>query len=76
MNGGSIATARVRTALAITTGMADTEHFYSARDEAATIFGQRGSWVLGISIAICASVRIMVSETGKPTGGQLELDLR
>jgi deoxyribodipyrimidine photolyase-related protein len=31
------------------------EHFYSARDEAASIFGQRGSWVMGISIAICAS---------------------
>ncbi|SHN40038.1 deoxyribodipyrimidine photolyase-related protein [Duganella sacchari] len=62
-------------ALAITTGMADTEHFYSARDDAAGFFGQRGSWVMEHFYRhMRLRHRIMVSETGAPAGGQWNFD--
>ncbi|MYM67688.1 cryptochrome/photolyase family protein [Pseudoduganella sp. FT55W] len=61
--------------LTIATEMADTEHFYSARNEAATFFGQRSNWVMEHFYRhMRLRHRVMVSETGAPAGGRWNFD--
>lgn len=61
--------------LAINTEMADTEHFYSARDEAAIFFGERNKWVMEHFYRHMRTRHgVMISETGKPAGGRWNFD--
>ncbi|RZT10844.1 deoxyribodipyrimidine photolyase-related protein [Duganella sp. CF402] len=61
--------------LSIYTEIADTEHFYSARDEAATFFGQRSRWVMEHFYRhMRLRHGVMVSQTGAPAGGQWNFD--
>jgi deoxyribodipyrimidine photolyase-related protein len=61
--------------LAIQTEMADTEHFYSTREEAAAFFGQRSRWVMEHFYRhMRLRHGVMVSQTGAPAGGQWNFD--
>lgn len=61
--------------LAIRTEMADTEHFYSTREEAAAFFGQRSRWVMEHFYRhMRLRHGVMVSQTGAPASGQWNFD--
>jgi deoxyribodipyrimidine photolyase-related protein len=61
--------------LKIPTKMFDTEHFYTGRDEAAQIFEGRASWLMEHFYRRMRTLHgVLVSETGKPAGGQWNFD--
>ncbi|MRX06222.1 cryptochrome/photolyase family protein [Pseudoduganella sp. FT25W] len=62
-------------ALPIAAAMDDTEHFYTARDEAAHIFEGRDHWLMEHFYRRMRSKHgVLVSDTGKPAGGQWNFD--
>ncbi|MYN40425.1 cryptochrome/photolyase family protein [Duganella sp. FT109W] len=62
-------------ALSIPASMDDTEHFYTMRDEAARIFEGRNSWLMEHFYRRMRSKHgVLMSETGKPAGGQWNFD--
>jgi deoxyribodipyrimidine photolyase-related protein len=67
--------AQYAAALPIAAAMADTEHFYTARDEAAQIFAGRDSWLME-QFYRRMRVRhgVLVTDTGKPAGDQWNFD--
>lgn len=61
--------------LTIASAMADTEHFYTARHEAAALFDGRTSWVMEHFYRhMRLRHKVLVSDTGKPAGGQWNFD--
>jgi len=62
-------------ALPIPSAMADTEHFYTTRDEAAQLFAGRPTWLMEHFYRhMRLRHRILVSSTGQPAGGQWNFD--
>ncbi|OFA02106.1 cryptochrome/photolyase family protein [Duganella phyllosphaerae] len=62
-------------ALPIPCAMADTEHFYTARHEAAQLFDGRASWVMEHFYRhMRLRHKVLVSDTGKPVGGEWNFD--
>ncbi|KQQ32379.1 deoxyribodipyrimidine photolyase [Duganella sp. Leaf126] len=61
--------------LSIPSAMADTEHFYTARDDAARLFEGRTSWLMEhFYRQMRLRHKVLVSDTGKPLGGQWNFD--
>nr|WP_315393519.1 cryptochrome/photolyase family protein [uncultured Duganella sp.] len=61
--------------LHIPSAMDDTEHFYTARDEAAQVFTGHESWLMERFYRYMRTRhKVLVSETGKPAGGQWNYD--
>jgi deoxyribodipyrimidine photolyase-related protein len=61
--------------LQIATSMADSEHFYTARDTAADFFGQRSSWVMEPFYRhLRQREQVLMTGQGKPAGGQWNFD--
>jgi len=61
--------------LSIRHAMADTQHFYAARHEAAAIFGQREQWVMEHFYRhMRLRHGVLVSPTGAPAGGRWNYD--
>jgi deoxyribodipyrimidine photolyase-related protein len=62
-------------ALPIPTAPADTEHFYTARDEAAQLFAGRDSWLMEHFYRhMRVRHRILMADNGQPAGGQWNFD--
>jgi deoxyribodipyrimidine photolyase-related protein len=61
--------------LSIPAAMADTEHFYTAREEAARIFEGRPSWLMEFFYRRMRTRHAVLMENdGKPAGGQWNFD--
>jgi len=61
--------------LAIPSHMADTEHFYTARDEAAQIFADREAWLMERFYRRMRTRHdVLMQGVGKPAGGQWNFD--
>ncbi|MBP1202113.1 deoxyribodipyrimidine photolyase-related protein [Duganella sp. 1411] len=61
--------------LSIPSTMDDTEHFYTARDEAARLFDGHENWLMERFYRhMRLRHKVLVSETGKPAGGQWNFD--
>ncbi len=55
--------------------MVDTEHFYTARDEAEALFVKRRSWLMEYFYRQMRSKhQVLLDEDGKPAGGQWNFD--
>ncbi|MET0321120.1 MAG: cryptochrome/photolyase family protein [Duganella sp.] len=62
-------------ALPIPSALADTEHFYTARDEAAQLFAGRDSWLMEhFYRRMRVRHRILMDDNGQPSGGQWNFD--
>ena len=62
-------------ALGVPHAMADSEHFYAARAEAAALFGQREQWVMEHFYRhMRLRHGVLVSPTGAPAGGRWNYD--
>lgn len=62
-------------ALAIPTQVASSEHFYTARGDAAAIFGQREQWVMEhFYRQMRLRHAVLISPTGAPAGGRWNFD--
>jgi deoxyribodipyrimidine photolyase-related protein len=61
--------------LSIPSTMDDTEHFYTAREEAAVLFEGHDNWLMERFYRhMRLRHKVLVSETGKPAGGQWNFD--
>ena len=61
--------------LSIPAAMDDTEHFYTTRDEAAHVFDGHENWLMERFYRhMRLRHKVLVSETGKPAGGQWNFD--
>lgn len=61
--------------LSIPSAMDDTEHFYTGRDEAAALFEGHDNWLMERFYRhMRLRHKVLVSETGKPAGGQWNFD--
>jgi deoxyribodipyrimidine photolyase-related protein len=60
--------------LAIPCDMVDSEHFYTARDEAATLFGDRQTWLMEQFYRKMRTRHHVLMTGAKPVGGQWNYD--
>ncbi|MET0268185.1 MAG: cryptochrome/photolyase family protein [Duganella sp.] len=67
--------AQYAAALPVPAAMHDSEHFYTTREEAGRLFEGRSSWLMEHFYRhMRLRHRVLVSETGKPVGGQWNFD--